>query len=60
MVKIDQRGRERERKKEREIVLSRGKSVWLKDTTLIAQLVERPLSEREVMGSNPSRTIPNV
>ena len=26
----------------------------------IAQLVERPLSEREVVGSNPSRTIPKV
>ena len=26
----------------------------------LAQLVERPLSEREVVGSNPGRTIPKV
>ena len=26
----------------------------------IAQLVQRPLSEREVVGSNPGRTIPKV
>ena len=29
-------------------------------TAPIAQLVERPLSEREVVGSNPGRTIPKV
>ena len=29
-------------------------------TAPIAQLVERPLSEREVVGSNPDRNIPKV
>ena len=29
-------------------------------TAPIAQLVERPLSEQEVLGSNPARTIPKV
>ena len=30
------------------------------NTALISQLVERPFSEREVVGSNPGRTIPKV